>query len=539
MLSVFLMSAAFSEVPVRFETPDHCNPVGYAWLMAHFDVAGPRPFQLSYVRASGVPFESRDGEYVTRAFARSMWPGDAPWDHFAFCLKHEPMALDVLACLLARVDMDALARHVATRPLGKYVRKLWFLFEFLTERQLDLPDLRSGNYVALLDPGAYHVGPVRRSPRHRVDNNLLGDRRFSPMVRRTERLQRWEAVDLSGQAAALVADYDPALLARAVNYLYARETTSSFEIEREVPHPSRAERFINLLRSAADRGVPDKAALLAMQQAIVDPRFCDADYRAVQNYVGETLSWTEERVHLIPPRPEEVPGLMGGLLDVLRVGLEPVPERPSGLHPVVLAAVVAFGLVYIHPFQDGNGRLHRWLIHYVLARSRFTPPGLIFPVSSVMLLRRADYDRCLEHVSRPLLEVLDWRLDPDGALTVHGEVATFYRYFDATVAAEYLFACIDATIAQDLRSELDFLVRYQRARDAMQALVELPDRKAALFVKLCVQNHFRLAVAKRKAHFDVLTDAEVQALEEAVGGAWQGEPGSSADDGEGPQRPGA
>jgi Fic family protein len=35
--------------------------------------------------------------------------------------------------------------------------------------------------------------------------------------------------------------------------------------------------------------------------------------------------------------------------------------------------------VYIHPFDDGNGRLHRYLIHHVLSRTRFTPAGLVLP----------------------------------------------------------------------------------------------------------------------------------------------------------------
>jgi hypothetical protein len=35
--------------------------------------------------------------------------------------------------------------------------------------------------------------------------------------------------------------------------------------------------------------------------------------------------------------------------------------------PVVAAAILAFGFVYIHPFEDGNGRIHRYLIHHVLA----------------------------------------------------------------------------------------------------------------------------------------------------------------------------
>jgi Fic family protein len=46
--------------------------------------------------------------------------------------------------------------------------------------------------------------------------------------------------------------------------------------------------------------------------------------------------------------------------------------------------------------QDGNGRIHRFLIHNILARRKFTPEGLMFPVSAVMLKNPADYDASLE-----------------------------------------------------------------------------------------------------------------------------------------------
>ena len=49
---------------------------------------------------------------------------------------------------------------------------------------------------------------------------------------------------------------------------------------------------------------------------------------------------------------------------------------------MVAAAAVAFGFVYIHPFEDGNGRLHRWRIHHVLARAGFRVEQLY-----------ADYDK--------------------------------------------------------------------------------------------------------------------------------------------------
>jgi hypothetical protein len=151
---------------------------------------------------------------------------------------------------------------------------------------------------------------------------------------------------------------------------------------------------------------------------------------------------------------------------------------------------------------------------------------MIFPVSAVMLARRQDYDRCLERMSRPLLEILDWHLRLDGSLQVDGETASFYRYFDATAAAECLFEWIEATIDTELKAELDFLVRYQRARSAMQEIVDLPDRKAQLFVRVCVQNHLRLSPGKRKAHFDMLSDAEVLALEAALAGAFRDDAGA-------------
>ncbi|WP_425487742.1 Fic family protein [Mesorhizobium erdmanii] len=43
----------------------------------------------------------------------------------------------------------------------------------------------------------------------------------------------------------------------------------------------------------------------------------------------------------------------------------------QNLDAVVAAAIFAFGFVYIHQFEDGNGRIHRYLIHHVVAMHRF------------------------------------------------------------------------------------------------------------------------------------------------------------------------
>ena len=71
------------------------------------------------------------------------------------------------------------------------------------------------------------------------------------------------------------------------------------------------------------------------------------------------------------------------------------------LDAVVAAAILAFGFAYAHPFEDGNGRVHRYLIHHVLSKRNFNPPELAFPVSAAILGRLEDYRRVLEDATLP------------------------------------------------------------------------------------------------------------------------------------------
>ena len=103
--------------------------------------------------------------------------------------------------------------------------------------------------------------------------------------------------------------------------------------------------------------------------------------------------------------------------------------RDDGIDPVLKAAATAFGFVYVHPFQDGNGRMHRCLIHHVLAERKFTPPGMVFPVSSVMLDRIDDYRATLQAHSGPLMPFIEWRPTPERNVEVLNETADLYRLF--------------------------------------------------------------------------------------------------------------
>ena len=135
----------------------------------------------------------------------------------------------------------------------------------------------------------------------------------------------------------------------------------------------------------------------------------------------------------------------------------------AGVDPVVAAAVSSFAFVFIHPFEDGNGRIHRFLIHHVLAKGSYGPAKVVFPVSAAILRDRRGYDEVLAGFSEPLLNLIQWRWaggsvdSPGREMVVKNETADLYRYFDATAFAEYLYDRLAASIRRDLKEELDFV----------------------------------------------------------------------------------
>ena len=491
------------------------RPAGYAALIQRLGLQVIPNWHESVVASSGTHRIDSTGDVVRETYIPRYWPGNALGDHLEFALKYDGVNLAILASIFNAVDASRITAYVQSKPTGKYTRRIWYLHELITGKRLPLDDLKRGNYVDLLDPEAYiTVSSPRQVRRQRVNDNLLGDGRFCPMIRRTEAIQRFMETDLKERCQRILARYPQQLLKRALNYLYTKETRSSFEIEHIRPSANRTERFVALLQLAEKEDFCSKPHLIDLQNRIVDPRFADADYRTGQNYVGQTVSPQAQRVHFACPRPEDLPDLMAGLIAAYRRMGE------NGVHPVVHATTIAYGFVFLHPFEDGNGRIHRFLIHNILARRGFTPEGLMFPVSAAMLKNPGDYDASLEEFSRPLAPLVDFSLDEEGRMTVNNDTSVWYRFINMTGQVEALFAFIEKTIDTELVEELSFLANYDRTKGAIQDIVDMPDRKIDLFIRFCLQNNGRLSTRKRSSHFDFLTDDEAARLEQAVQAAY-------------------
>ena len=488
---------------------------GYAALIKRYDLDVIPNWHKSLVTASGIHRIDSNGGVIEEVYPSKYWPGDTLGDHLEFALKYDGTNLAILASLFQKTAEEDLLEYVRSKPTGKYTRRLWFLYEFLTGKMLPLDDLKRGNYIDLLEPDKYYtVTPVRQIRRQRVNDNLLGDSRFCPAVRRTDTLHDFETADLPKRCRQIVSSYSPELLKRALGYLYSKETKSSFEIEHIIPTSTRTERFMALLQMAEKEDFCRKTQLIEVQNRIVDTRFRDFDYRLSQNYVGETVAWQKEKIHFACPKPEDLADLMEGLTAA--------HERMNtgGISAVIQAAAIAYGFVFLHPFKDGNGRIHRFLIHNILARRGFTPEGIMFPISASMLKNPADYNVSLEAFSRQLMPLVEYSLDEDGRMTVHNDTALWYRYVDMTPQAEALFRFIDQTIDTELASELVFLDNYDKTKKAIQEIVDMPDRQIDLFIRFCLQNNGRISARKRASHFDTLSDEEISSMQQAVQSAY-------------------
>ena len=308
-----------------------------------------------------------------------------------------------------------------------------------------------------------------------------------------------------------------ATLWRATAWLYDKETRSSYAIEREAPKPGRAERFVAVLRDAWRAEPMSRALLVRVQNAIVEADYAERGERAKQNWVGRTTATFDEEVYLVPPTPAALPALLDAWVELANRLTEADCEAP----PVVAAAALSFAFVYLHPFLDGNGRVHRWLVHWALARRGFGPRDVVLPVSAAILHDMGGYHALLERVSEPVRRAARYELRP-GGLAVLDDHADLFRHLDLTAHAEALHAWLAQTVDREMPEEVAFLARYDRAVAALRAVRELPDRRERLFLQCVTQNGGRVSKAKR-ALFEEVPDGELARMEAAVWEAFRGD----------------
>lgn len=482
--------------------------VGYARLINKYNLVCILPTRTAVVDTS---VKGRvDYENILK-FESKYRPEDNLSGDLQFALRYEGINLQVLHFLFKENVKGQIQNWLNQQPESKYARQTAFLFEWLTNDTIDSTVPAKASYVPLLDEKLqFGISDGEKNQKFRVINNLPGSQKFCPLVRKNSFLKKIVEKDLKQRTQETLAKYDPDLLRRAAAYLYLKETQSSFEVEREKPSPAKAQRFADLLRET-ETGTPlSEDRFVELQNAVLDPRFQDVSYRNQQNWIGENRGY-RNKISLVPARPEDVRNLMEGLVQQA----ERFRQNSQSMDAVIMAASVAFGFVFIHPFMDGNGRLHRYLIHEILSAAGFTPKGIVLPVSAVILANLDQYVEVLEAFSKPLVARTEYNPDTPN-VSATGNDAVFFKYFDATEQASFLYRSLENTVENDLQNEIAFLIGFDKARSQLNALFDWPPHSLDLFIRLVHQNNYELSKTKKQSHFEWLSDDEIAKFQSLV-----------------------
>ena len=485
--------------------PAAARPAGYAALVAAFALQVPAPDVL--VAIGDKHTLRQEGRW--RVLTPRYRPDETISAHLDFALRHEGVDLGILNALFAVLPGGTIEDWVRSEPTGQHARRIWFLYEWLTGKKLALPDAPKAPYVGVLDEKRKLAVKGETVTRYRIRNNLPGTPAFCPLVRCTEHLAGIPGAALADEARAVVQHTAPDLMARAAAFLLLEDSRASYVIEGERPPQDRIQRWGQAIGEAGQHPLTEDEILHLQRIVIGDARFTRLGWRTEGGFVGKRDRETNAPIpDHISARHEDLASLIDGLIAYAE------RSEKGGLDPIAAAAAVAFGFVFIHPFVDGNGRIHRWLVHHMLARSRFNPPGIIFPVSAVFLEQIERYRAILEHYSRPRLLLTEWETTPSLNVRVLNQTRDLFRFFDATRQTEFLADSVLETVHRTLPQEVDYLGRYDRARQRIEAFVEMPDSTFDLMMGFLRQNRGRLSQRMRTKEFAALTDEEAAAIED-------------------------
>ena len=117
--------------------------------------------------------------------------------------------------------------------------------------------------------------------------------------------------------------------------------------------------------------------------------------------------------------PEETPGLMTDLVDWYNTA-----EKEGRLSPVELAALFHYRFIRIHPFEDGNGRITRLIMNFILNRHDY-------PMIVVRSRKKGEYLEALHQTDLSVGPV-----PVNGAHAQLADIKPFMKYFNELVATE-------------------------------------------------------------------------------------------------------
>jgi hypothetical protein len=488
--------------------------VGYVAIIEKLKLPIPYPSTKAMVSEKNQNVETENW----RVFPLRYLPEDsrknskieALYNHLVFALKYEGVNLLVFAKLNEILSGKEILELVNIEHLGQYSRRIWFLLEWVSGKPIKGKSaITKKSYVLVVNEKLqFAVKKGVKSSRHLVINNLPGTNQFCAMISRTKSLDNHLSSNYVDFNKEQLTGIRKDIIQRASAFLVLKDSKASFTIEGESPKSKRAARWGLAIGQAGVNELTEAEFIRLQQLVIENSRFIKMGLRTQGGFVGVHDRNTGEPVpEHISAKHEDIKELISGLIEANQILIK------DDFNAVLAAAIIAFGFVFIHPFEDGNGRIHRYLIHHILAKKNFSDQGIIFPVSSSILDHINDYRFVLESYSKPLLDFIEWNETPSHNVEVINQTKDYYRFFDATKQAEFLFECVKDTVENIIPREINYLANYDAFKNFMDEAFEMPDKLVSILVRFLEQHHGELSKRAKEKEFSQLSPKEVEQIE--------------------------
>lgn len=131
---------------------NECVETGYLFLIRRYSLAVCELYCQSFVTNKSTKQIVRSEHKVKTYYPARRFSFEASWQgRLTFALKYEGINSEVLKAFFNKVDVCELKEFITGHPLGTTQRRIWFLYEYLTGKRLDIQDGTGGSYVPLVD----------------------------------------------------------------------------------------------------------------------------------------------------------------------------------------------------------------------------------------------------------------------------------------------------------------------------------------------------------------------------------------------------
>jgi len=159
------------------------RPAGYSYLLKNLGLDSVPHWHTSAITATGTHRTNVKDCTIEDIYPNQYWPGERTVDHLEFALKYDGINLPCLYIIFSAINESEIVEYIQSKPTGKYARRIWFFYEFLTGKHLPIDDLKMSNYVEALEPELYYtVTPGKKARRQRILNNFLLVRNCLPNI---------------------------------------------------------------------------------------------------------------------------------------------------------------------------------------------------------------------------------------------------------------------------------------------------------------------------------------------------------------------